>query len=114
MNTDDSLWNIQDQLPAGVMLVPVICASDKTHLTNFSEELHGWPLYLTIGNIGNDICRTAQQRSWIVIGLIACPPQGAENIHEACQSAVGNVLSQSRHLDIAGRSLEWDCADGFR
>jgi len=40
MNTGDWWWDTQDQLPAGVTIVPVICASDKTHLTNFSGDKH--------------------------------------------------------------------------
>jgi len=47
----DWWWDTQDQLPAGAPIVPVICASDKTHLTNFSGDRHAWPLYLTFGNI---------------------------------------------------------------
>jgi len=73
--------------------VPVICASDKTHLTNFSGDQHAWPLYLTIGNIRKDISRTPNTVAWILIGLIPCPPKGAKNIDEAWHSAVGTVLS---------------------
>jgi len=51
MNTGDWWWDTQDQLPAGATIVPVIFASDKTHLTNFSGDQHAWPLYRTIGNI---------------------------------------------------------------
>jgi len=58
MNTGDWWWDTQDQCPAGAMVVPVICASDKTHLTNFPGDQHPWPLYLTIGNIRKDIRRT--------------------------------------------------------
>jgi hypothetical protein len=55
MNIGDLWWDTQDQHPAGVTIVPVICASDITHLTNFSAEQHTWTLYLTIGNIRNAI-----------------------------------------------------------
>jgi hypothetical protein len=55
MNTSDWWWDSQDQLPAGVTIVPVICASDKTHLTNFFIDQHASPLYLMIGNIRKDI-----------------------------------------------------------
>jgi len=55
MNTSDWWWEKQDQLPAGVTIVPVICASDKTHLTDLSGDHHAWPLYLTIGNIRKNI-----------------------------------------------------------
>jgi len=85
--------------------VPVICASHKTHLTNFSGDQHAWPLYHTIGNIRKDIHRTPKMRAWILVGLIPCPPNGAKNIDEACHSAVGTVLSQLRHLDITGPGL---------
>jgi hypothetical protein len=40
MNTGDWWWDKQDQLPAGATVVSVICASDKTHLTNFSGNQH--------------------------------------------------------------------------
>jgi hypothetical protein len=36
------------------MIVRVICASGKTHLTNISDNQHAWPLYITIGNIEKD------------------------------------------------------------
>jgi len=114
MNTGDWWWDTQDQLPAGATIVPVICASDKTHLTNFSGDQHAWPLYLTIGNIREDIRRTPKKRTWIPFGLIPCPPKGAKNIDEAWHSTVGTVLSQLRHLDITGPGLKWDCADGFQ
>jgi hypothetical protein len=94
--------------------VPVICASDKTHLANFSCDQHAWPLYLTIGNIRKDIRRTQIQRAWILVGLIPGPPKGAKNNDEAWHSAVGTVLSQLRHLDITGPGLKRDCADGFQ
>jgi len=104
----------QDQLPAGVTIVPVIGASGKTHLTNFSGNQHAWPLYPTIGNIQNDICSTPKKHPWILIGLIPCPAKGAKNIDEAWHSVVRTVLSQLRHLDIAGPGVKWDSADGFQ
>jgi len=113
-NTGDWWWNTQHQLPAGVTIVPVICASNKTHLTNFSGDQHAWPPYLTIGHIRKDIRRTPQKRTWIAVGLIPCPSKGAKNIDEGWHSAVGTVLSQLMHLDIAGPGLKWDCVDRFQ
>jgi len=114
MNTGDWWWDVQDQLPTGATIVPVIYASDKTHCTNFSGDHHAWPLYLTIGNTGKDICRTPKNGAWILVGLIRCPPKDAKNIAKAWHSAVGTVLSQLRRLDITGSGLTWDCADGFQ
>jgi len=114
MNTGDWWWDTKNQLPTRAMIVPVICASDKTRLTNFSGDHHTWLFYLTIGNIQKNICCTPKRHAWILVGLIPCPPDGANNIDKARHSAVGTVLSQLRHLDITGPGLKWDCADGFQ
>jgi len=63
-------WDTEDQHPTGTTIVPVICASDKTQLTNFSGDQHAWPLCLTIGNIQKEDRRTPKKRAWIVVGLI--------------------------------------------
>jgi hypothetical protein len=114
MNTGDWWWDTQEQLPAGATIVPVICASKKTHLINFSGDQHACLLYLTIGNIRKDIRRSPNKRSWILVGLIPCPPKSAKNIDEALHSAVGTVLSHHWHLHITGPGLQWDCADRFQ
>ena len=114
MNSADWWWDTQNQLPAGATIVPVISLSDKTHLTNVSGDQYTWLLYLTIGNIGEDILRTPTERAWILLGLIPCPPNGANNIDKVWQNAVGTVLSQFRHFDITGPVLKWDCADGVQ
>jgi len=94
--------------------VPVIFASNKTHLTNYSGDQHAWPLYLTISNIAKDIRRTPKKHAWILVGLILCPPKGAKNTDEAWHSVVGTVLSPLQNLDITGPGLKWNCADGFQ
>jgi hypothetical protein len=114
INTRDWWWDTQDQLPAGATIVQVICASHKTHLTNFSGDQHAWPLYLTIGNIQTDIRWTRKKRLWILVGRIPCLPKSAKNTYEACHSVVGTVLSLLRTLDITGPGLKWNCADGFQ
>jgi hypothetical protein len=48
-------------------MVPVICASDNTHLTNVLRDQHAWPLYLTIGNIRKHIRRTS-----LIVPLDSC------------------------------------------
>jgi hypothetical protein len=109
-----SWWDTQDQLPARATIVPVIWASNKTHLTNFTGDQHGWPLYRTIDSIGKHIHRTPKQRAWLLIRLIQCSPKGPKNIGEAWHNGVGTVLSQLRHYDITGPGLKWDCGDGFQ
>ena len=95
-------------------MVALICASDRGLITDFPGNQNAWPLYLTIGNIRNDIRRTPTKHVSVLVGLIQCPPKGAKNIDEAWHSAVRPLLSQLRHLDITGPGLKWDCADGFQ
>jgi len=83
MKTGDCWWDTQGWLPTGVTIVHVICTSDKTHLTNFSDDLQAWPLYLTIGNIRKDIRHIPKNHVCILDGLIPCPPKGAKNTDEA-------------------------------
>jgi len=113
MNTGDWWWDMLDQLPARATVVPVIYASDMTHLTKFLGSQHTWPLYIMIGNICGDIGRTPIERGWILVGLIPWPPKGAYNTDEVWHSAVGTLLSQLWNIDITGPSLKWNCADGF-
>jgi len=35
MNTSGWWWDVQEQLSAGATIVPIICGSDKSYLTNF-------------------------------------------------------------------------------
>jgi len=69
MNTGNCGWDLQDQLAAGATIVPVICTSDITHLTNISGDQHATPLYLTIRIIRKVIWRIRNELTWIHIGL---------------------------------------------
>ena len=55
IHTGNWWWEMQDMLPEGGTLVPLIFASDKTHLTNFSGDKSAWPLYMSLGNINKEI-----------------------------------------------------------
>jgi len=114
MKTGDWWWDPQDKLPAGAMIVPVICTSNKTHLNNFSGDQHAWLLYLTISITRKDIRRIPKEHTLILVGLIRCPPQGGKNSDERWHSAVGTVLSPLRNLDVTGPGLKWECDDGFQ
>jgi hypothetical protein len=41
----------QECLPVGATLAPVILATDKTSLTQFTGGKNAYPVYLTLGNI---------------------------------------------------------------
>jgi hypothetical protein len=106
--------NMQDQFYTRATTVPVMCVSDKTHLTNFSGNQHSLLLYLKIGNIRIDIRDTHSKRAWILVGLVPCPRKADKNTGEAWHSAVGTVLSPLQNLDITGPGLKSDCPDGFQ
>jgi hypothetical protein len=114
MNTDNWWWDMQDQLPAEVKHLPVICASDKTQLTNFSEDQRVWPLYHTISNSSKEFCSKPAKCAGIRVGLIPCHTNSATETDEAWHSAVGTGLSQLWNVDITGPALKWDCANGFQ
>ena len=113
MNSGDWWWETQEQLPSGASIFPVILASDKTHLTNFSGDKSAWPLYMSIGNIRKDVRRTASRRAWILIGFIPIPPKGAPDSSTAWHHAVDTILGELKDVEIRGPGYQWDCADGF-
>ena len=60
----------QKILEPGATIVPVILASDKTHLSQFSGDKQAWPVYLTIGNINQSIRRKPSERATVLVGYI--------------------------------------------
>jgi len=62
-------------LPVGSTLVPVIFASDATHLTNFSGDGKLWPIYMSIGNIPSSIRQKPNQRAWVLVVLLPVRPK---------------------------------------
>ncbi|KAF8578780.1 hypothetical protein K439DRAFT_1648683 [Ramaria rubella] len=69
MWTAEWWWNIQ-LLPPGVTITPVILASDKTRLSQFSGDKAAWPVYITIGNIEKSTRRKINQHASILLGYI--------------------------------------------
>ncbi|KAG1738002.1 hypothetical protein EDB19DRAFT_1909445 [Suillus lakei] len=70
MWTGDWWWDMQERLPAGAVVAPVILASDMTNLTRFRGNKAAWPIYLTIGNITKDICHQPSKHATVLIGYL--------------------------------------------
>jgi hypothetical protein len=70
------------QHSARAIIVPVVCASENTPLTLFFEDQHAWLLCPRIGNIRNDIHRTAKKPTLILFQLIAYALKGAKNTND--------------------------------
>ncbi|KAG0632570.1 hypothetical protein HOY80DRAFT_863978, partial [Tuber brumale] len=65
----------QDSLPEGATLVPIICSSDVTFLTNFSGDKKAWPIYLTIGNILSKMRNKSSKHASVLLALLPVPPK---------------------------------------
>ncbi|KAF8155895.1 hypothetical protein B0H34DRAFT_513386 [Crassisporium funariophilum] len=65
-------WHvIQANLPPGATVAPVIIASDKTQLTQFSGSKQAYPVYLTIGNIPKILRRKPSKGACILIAYLS-------------------------------------------
>ncbi|KAF5339496.1 hypothetical protein D9757_015386 [Collybiopsis confluens] len=65
------LWNAaQHLIPRGGTVAPVIIASDKTQLTQFSGSKSAYPVYITIGNIPKALRRKPGSRTCILIAYL--------------------------------------------
>ncbi|KAJ6527883.1 hypothetical protein DFH09DRAFT_935537 [Mycena vulgaris] len=118
MWTADWWWKIQELLPIGSTLCPIILSSDKTQLTRFSGDQQAWPVYLTIGNIDKETRRTPSSRATVLIGYI--PVTKLEIFMKVNRSAVLNQLFHDcmrvmlEPLKTAGTSgVRMECADGI-
>ena len=58
------------QLPIESPLVPVLFASDATHLNNYSGDGKVWPLYMRIGNIKSSITNKSSNLAWVPVALL--------------------------------------------
>ncbi|KAL0631195.1 hypothetical protein Q9L58_009947 [Maublancomyces gigas] len=85
MNTADWWWETQEILPEGATDLPIICASDGTHVTNYSRDKKAWPAYITIGNIKETICNKPSNGAILQLALLPMPPKlGRETVQ--CKS----------------------------
>ncbi|QRV97139.1 DNA-dependent ATPase [Ceratobasidium sp. AG-Ba] len=72
----DEMWTgrewarVQRELPEGATVVPVILASDKTHLTQHQGGKEAWPVYLSVGNLKKDTRKCIGSHAMVLIGML--------------------------------------------
>ena len=95
-------------------MVPLLLASDKTHLTNFSGDKAAWLVYMSISNISKDLQRQGTKRAWVLVALLPIPPRQPKDgeINRSWHGAIKRILEPIVELDIAGPGYEWDCTNG--
>ena len=109
-----------DNLPEGVTLVRIICASDITFLMNFSEHKKAWLIYLTIGNILSKTRNKASKHATILLALLPVPPKmlGVASRDSRQRQVNNEVLSELIEAIFTPLStskedrIEIKCADG--
>jgi len=79
MNLADWWWEMQYSLPLGATIVPLICESDKTLLTESSGDKKVWPIYLTIENFHSSIRNKYSYLAQIVLAFLPVPPKLQRN-----------------------------------
>src|SRR5690554_2804261 len=95
-----SWWSdTQGHLPEGGTLIPLIFASDKTHLTNFSGDKSIWPVHLTIGNIDKSLRAETSKRAWVLVGLLPCTNRKSNNSRPKKQTRIPENLPAAPELD---------------
>ena len=111
----------RETLPPGSTIIPVIIASDQTHLTNFSGDKKAWPVYLTLGNIVSTVRNKPSAMAMILVALLPVPPKFTKQKAAQIDAQRGvnrhilhSVLEQVfQPLHIPGQhGIELPCADG--
>ncbi|KAI5997114.1 hypothetical protein EDD15DRAFT_2387049 [Pisolithus albus] len=68
----------QDAAMHGAMLMPIILGSDKTTVSVATGQNDYYPLYISIGNIHNKICR-AHRNALVLLAFLAIPKTDRES-----------------------------------
>ncbi|KAG0633437.1 hypothetical protein HOY80DRAFT_896527, partial [Tuber brumale] len=120
MHMGDWWWETQDSVPEGATLVPIICSSDVTFLTNLSGDKKAWQIYLTIGNILSKTRNKSSKHASVLLALLPVPPKmlGVAS-RDSRQRLVNNeILCELIEAiftpigEVVEVRIEIECADG--
>src|SRR5260370_24980040 len=87
---------MKSQLKVGTMILSIILASDKTHLTNFSGDKSMHAVYMSLGNIHKDIQRKLSAQTWLLVAKIPVSkfPHTKFQCSKTEQKAMRRILCQ--------------------
>ncbi|KAJ4498531.1 hypothetical protein C8R41DRAFT_894038 [Lentinula lateritia] len=100
MWTGNWWWEVQDQLPDGATVAPIIPASDETQLSTFSGDKKAWPLYLTVGNIEKRVSLECFSKEWRSV-------EGCQLFHDCMKKMLQPLIEKGI------QATEMGCSDGF-
>ncbi|KAF8511390.1 hypothetical protein JB92DRAFT_3083494 [Gautieria morchelliformis] len=126
MWTADWWWDLQSKLPFGATICPVILASDKTRLSQFSGDKAAWRVYLTIGNIPKATRRKMSAHVNILLGYLPisklkCFSAGTRMLATQGYGREGSAqgwqlfhycMRLSRMVNASASGVDVLCADG--
>ncbi|THU80209.1 hypothetical protein K435DRAFT_823716 [Dendrothele bispora CBS 962.96] len=93
-----SLWNGFITFPEGATIAPVIIASDKTQLTQFSGNKSAYPVYLTLGNIPKSLSRRKPSaRACVLIAYLS--------VDKPAKKGISKKALKVRNYEIFHRSM---------
>ncbi|KAK2629474.1 hypothetical protein QTJ16_000294 [Diplocarpon rosae] len=120
LNTGNWWWEMQNGLPPGGTLVPVIIATDKTIMTKLGGDRVVWPVYLQIGNHARRLRRQQQSPSTILLGLLPISQAISKSTDNELAASIKSelyhhcmslIFQEMEQLTINGWFV--NCADGF-
>ncbi|EGO04581.1 hypothetical protein SERLA73DRAFT_38021, partial [Serpula lacrymans var. lacrymans S7.3] len=81
-------WNtVQNRLPEGACVVPVIIATEKGQLTQFSGNKSVYLVYLTQGNLPRFMRRKPSKHAYILIAYLYVSKNVGDNLSKKQKSA---------------------------
>ena len=100
---------MQDKLPDGYTVVPIILASDKTHLSRMHGDQNAWPVYITIRNLQRDARRAHSRPGMAILGMtpiVAEKEVKAQVYHYALGLITQGKLSCPRGILSADQDIQ--------
>ncbi|KAG1848102.1 hypothetical protein F4604DRAFT_1883932 [Suillus subluteus] len=101
-------WEMQQRLPDGAVVVPVILASDKTSLSQFCGDQEVWPVYLILSNISKDVHHQPSEHAAILLECFSQDTRSLERyrLFHYCMSQVLEPL-----ISAGNNGIEITCPD---